>query len=787
MAIVCPAFGQALPQTAHAPQSKGFSMNKAITDGIVLMPLPFAAGLGVWSSGDGTPGSDTYALSGNGVFVAADQDFGGCLEVTKTTSTTRVRYMGETPILPGCYLRITARIKAVAGALPNARISAFAGNNNGNAVSGLPLTGPSTTLTTYGEIVEISAIVGTGDRTGVDLVWQGAAFGYFGVELTGPNGGLVRIDDLVIEDVTSVFQRDLLAMVDVRDYGALGDGTTDDSAAFEAADAAANGRVVLVSKGIYRLAQDVTMSSRVRFEGTITQAAAQRFILQKDYNYASYVDAFGNEELAFKKAYQALLNFSDHESLDLNGRRISLSEPLDMQAADPSRSVFATRRVIRNGQFQPIAGTAWNTATATSQATYATGNPLQLTNVVNVANVPVGALVNGTGVGREIYVTAKNVGQKTVTLSLPLYDAAGTQTYTFHRFKYLLDFSGYDDLAQMVIDDVEFQCNGEASGIMLAPQGLIFHVKDCFITRPKDRGITSTGRGCQGMLIDRCNIVSNEQPLRVQDRTTIAFNANANDIKIRDNRVVMFKHFCVLNGTGNLIAGNHWFHGDNEDNGVRKGGIIITVPNCATIITGNYCDNNFVEWTNEHSATPALGAQFSFGGMTLTGNIFLCTDVAPWFNFIVIKPYGPNHFIHGFSVVSNVFRAINGNMDRVENVDTSLAGLDFSRMRGVTFAHNVFHGVNEPVYNPASLTHTQSTPTNTWVAQPGDYLPFKGWARGVDAITMNGPVTDGANAAVHEMPYVNAEFGTLKNQARFVFRTAVKGQIRYQVRMDNPL
>ena len=51
-------------------------MNKAITDGVVLMPLPFAAGLGVWSSGDGTPGSDTYAISRSGVFVSADQDFG---------------------------------------------------------------------------------------------------------------------------------------------------------------------------------------------------------------------------------------------------------------------------------------------------------------------------------------------------------------------------------------------------------------------------------------------------------------------------------------------------------------------------------------------------------------------------------------------------------------------------------------------------------------------------------------------------------------------------------------
>ena len=77
-------------------------MNKAITDGIVFNPLPFSAGLGLWSSQDGTPGSDTYAISGSGTFVAADQDFGGCLELLKNDTVQQVRYMGETPVLPGC-------------------------------------------------------------------------------------------------------------------------------------------------------------------------------------------------------------------------------------------------------------------------------------------------------------------------------------------------------------------------------------------------------------------------------------------------------------------------------------------------------------------------------------------------------------------------------------------------------------------------------------------------------------------------------------------------------------
>ncbi|MEL6571268.1 MAG: glycosyl hydrolase family 28-related protein [Pseudomonadota bacterium] len=762
-------------------------MNKAITDGVVLMPLPFAAGLGVWSSGDGTPGTDTYATDGSAQFVAADQDFGGCLELVKDAATKRLRYMGETPILPGCYLRVSARVKAEAGPMPTVRISAYPGAAGGGQATGHPEVGPATTLTTIGEVVEISTIVGVGDRTGVDMVWPTAVFGHFGLDVTGANGGAIRIDDLEIEDITVAFLRDMISVVDVRDFGAKGDGTTDDSAAFEAADAAAAGRTVFVSEGQYYLGSSVTIQSRIKFEGTVIQGASDRFILQTDYNYESYLDAFGDEETAFRKAYQALLNFSDHESLDLCGRRISLTGPLDMQAADPSRTVFATRRVIRNGQFEPVPGPAWDTQVVTSPGTYNTGNSRQLTNVDNVANVPVGALVEAAGVGREVYVTDKNVGARTVTLSQPLYDAVGTQSYVFRRFQYMLDFSGYDDLAQMVLTDIDFQCAGEASAIMLAPAGLIFHVKDCFITKPKDRGITSIGTGCQGMLIDRCNFTSNEQGLTVSARTTLCFNANANDVKIRDNRAALFKHFCVLAGSGNLVSGNHWFHGDSTSDGVRLGGMIFTLANSKSVITGNYIDNNFIELTNEHEAEPGFDNQFSFGGLTITGNIFTANDVAPWFNFIVVKPFGAGHFIHGLSVVSNVFRAINGTIDRIESVDTSLATLDFGRMRGITFAANTFHSVDEPCYNPALQEITQVTAADEWQKDNAPLLPFGGRARFVDAVVADGPIRNNSNAQIFDMPFVSDNQGANQTETHFTFSTPVTGKLRYQVRMDNPL
>ena len=41
--------------------------------------------------------------------------------------------------------------------------------------------------------------------------------------------------------------------------------------------------------------------------------------------------------------------------------------------------------------------------------------------------------------------------------------------------------------------------------------------------------------------------------------------------------------------------------------------------------TGNYIDNCFVEWTNEHDAAPDFSSEYSFGGLSLTGNVFTFT------------------------------------------------------------------------------------------------------------------------------------------------------------------
>lgn len=763
-------------------------MNKAVTDGLVLMPTPFAAGLDVWSSGDGTAGSPTYQGAANAAFVPADQDFGGALEVQKLDAVQRLRFMGETPIRPGCYLRIRARIKAISGNLPSVRIAGWAGDGGGAHVTGLVETGPSVALTTFGEVVTVSAIVGTGARGGVDMVWgMQPAFGHFGLDLTGPNGGVVRIDDIEIEDVTAFFHRKLMDWVDVRDYGALGDGVTDDRAAFEAADAAAAGREVLVSAGVYRISDTLTMTAPVRFEGTLSMPDTARLQLTRSFDLPTYADAFGDEVLGLKKALQALFNFTDHAILDLRGRRVQVSGPIDVHAAVGNTESFALRRGLANGQIELEPGAAWDTVTVTSQATYSPARRLQLTGVSNVSNVPVGARVIGNGVGREVYVTARNVGAGILTLSQPLHDAEGTQVFTFERYQYALDFSGFASLSSFEITDIEFLCNGIGSAILLAPEGRTFRVADCVLSKPKDRGITSIGTGCQGMFIDRCQFLSNEQALPAQTRRTIAFNVNANDVKVRDNRAVRFAHFGVVHGSGHLFSGNHFFQGDDEPAGVRLAGVVLTQTNVKTTFTGNYIDNCSIEWTNEHDEAPQMVNEFSFGGLTLTGNIFTVNGVAPWFRWLVIKPFGPDHFIQGLNVSGNVFRTVNGPIDRVDMVDTTFATLDFGRMRNLVVAGNAFNGVDQIIANPVTLRHDQNTAAATWTVDGAAFLPFGGFARTVVAAMPEGPITDAGGAVVTGAPYAMAEQGAGKTLITLHWPAPAQGRVNVTLRADTPV
>ena len=189
-------------------------MNTAKTNNFRLPPPPFQDGLQVWSSGDDTANSDSYHNAANAALAPVDQDFGSCLELLKTTGEQRLRHMGKTPFSPGRHLKITARVKVISGNFPSVQIAGWAGTTGDVNLPWVTQAGPLTELEDYGNVVEVSAIVGSDQRPEVDMVWGTTAlYGHFGLNLKDKNGGLLRIDDLVIEDVTELYFKTFLSML----------------------------------------------------------------------------------------------------------------------------------------------------------------------------------------------------------------------------------------------------------------------------------------------------------------------------------------------------------------------------------------------------------------------------------------------------------------------------------------------------------------------------------------------------------------------------------------------
>ncbi|MGB0497411.1 MAG: glycosyl hydrolase family 28-related protein [Rubricella sp.] len=764
-------------------------MNIAVTDGIQLMPPAFEAGLGDWSRGDGRPGDPVYVNGIDAALVSDDGDFGPCIEIEKTETVQKLRWTGQTPILPGTYLRISARVKVVGGNRPSVRMACFAADGGGNPVASAVTTGPAIYLENFNRVYDVTAILGTGGRAGVDMpLGTATAYAHVGLDITGDNGGFIRVESIRVEDATGVFARKLIDSVDVKDFGAVGDGIADDTAAFAAADqeATESGRRLLISDGLYRIDGNLTLDADARFEGRIAAASIGRLAFTRGYDFARYLDAFEDEQVALEKALAALYNFTDHESLDLGGRRIQLTRPIDVAAIVGNKTTFGNRRAIRNGQLEPVPGPAWDSAIVTATASYSSSQSRTLSGIANAAAIAPGSLVQGQGVGREVYATAVDPVAGTVTLSQPLWGAPASQSYTFTRFRYLLDYSGFESINRQIFENIEFLCGREASAILLAQDGIAWHFDHCWFVRPKDRGITSFAGGCNGLTVETCQFISGETDLDVGQRSTVALNTNSNDMKIRNNRAVQFRHFAVMAGGGHLILGNHWWQGDGVAvNAERSAGLLLTQPNLKTTITGNYCDNAWIEISNEHDATPGSG--LPFGNVTITGNIFTASDIPFWFTYIRLAPHAAGRPIDGIAVIGNAFKTIGGDtILRVDGVDTARGTIDHTQTRDVTFIGNSYESVAIRTEAPLRLRHQQTSEAAAWTVATGGRLPFEGRARWVGAITAEGQIRDGSQT-VHALPWWEGEIGSDGSSVRLHWPSGVSGAVAVEIRTDRPL
>ena len=240
-------------------------------------------------------------------------------------------------------------------------------------------------------------------------------------------------------------------------------------------------------------------------------------------------------------------------------------------------------------------------------------------------------------------------------------------------------------------------------------------------------------------------------------------------------------------GTGNIISGNHFFQGDVLGNGERSAGIVITTINCKTTFIGNYVDNSYIVWTNEHDATPDFTGGFSFGGLTIVGNIFTASGAASWFRWIHVKPFGSGQFLNGFSITDNVFKAISSDdLDRVEIVDTTHADLDHSKARNVTVTGNMYNGVINRMQNPVTVSVSRSGANISWARDVSEFLPFGGQTRTVTAVVPEGIISNASNVGIYDLPYTSVGQGAEGTEFNLTWSTPVKGKINATVRCDDP-
>ncbi|MGB0506231.1 MAG: glycosyl hydrolase family 28-related protein [Pikeienuella sp.] len=759
-------------------------MNKSIAQNIQLMPTPFSEGLEDWSSQNGGPGSASYANSNNAQLLFTDPDFDECLEIVTNKSPQKLRFKGQTPIIPGCYLKVSARVKVVSGVMPSFEVAAWPGDENGNYVSGVTEKGPQVAATEYDKVYEISAIYGSGDRPGVDAVWGlQPVYGHFGLNVVGAaSGASVRIESVKIEDVTSAYHRVMMDWVDVRDFGAKGDGVFNNKTAFLAADAAANGREVIVPEGDYFINDNIVLNSPFRFSGRVLQDTADRFILLDGLRYSRYLDAFKDETLALKKALQALLNASDHDSLDLEGREVHLDEPLDVLAAVVSPSSFSTRRVLRNGRISANPAGDWSVTTVTGTAKY-TASATKLTNVQNINSLKRGMLVQGTGVGREIYIRDVDISAGEVELSKPLFGAAPSQSYTFKRFAYLLDFSDFNNLQHFCIEGVSLNGASAASCLMMPADGFNWRIHNCRFQRPKDRGLTNCGTGCFAMWVDNCDFGSAEGHLPANARSTVAMNFNSNDVRVRHCRGSRFKHFAVF-GAGNVMFhSNHFFQGGGGSTS-RTAGVIFGDGVVNSSVTGNYVDNCWIELTNEYKKN--INSNKTLGAIVIDSNVFLSVGGLSTFAFIRMRPHTTDGKLRNITITDNTFRASGGAIKRVEDALTDKGDTDLLGYSDIKMTGNVFNGVTNRSANPVRIEFQRpaSSPSSIWTVPGDDKLAFDGLARGADSVLPIGPLKNGSGSEQHIQPYIVPLQGSSQQAVRVHWGAALTGKIAVVMRCD---
>lgn len=392
-------------------------------------------------------------------------------------------------------------------------------------------------------------------------------------------------------------------IVNVKDFGAIGDGIANDTAAIQAAltYAAANNKVVLIPGGIFSINAVIQANVRVIFEGVLKcgydsnvagiHLRAQPFKIT-DYfmQYCNGVYASVNAQggsggdlnmgrAALQAAVNDWLRNKTYFTLDLEGRRVVLNNTINIDA-DLVQSIpgdFEQRRFFSNGKL-------------TAHSSMAGLNKAML------------ELISTSGTFRSEYI-------------------------------------GFSNIA--------LEGAGHASGLRCLNQFYGINFNNCYSRNPENFALyfqAPVGQSGADVQISNCHFVGN-----AASRTMLGIVYNGNDMHM-SNTVVAYHEINLSSTGGNQsIVSNCHFYG-TPDNGASRRMPNIKLSDARwTTINGCYIDGGPIQMYNT-SAT--------IGYITVVGCFFV-VDRPAGYNFVEIETTNPACVAQKIQISLNKFYQIN--------------------------------------------------------------------------------------------------------------------------------
>lgn len=377
------------------------------------------------------------------------------------------------------------------------------------------------------------------------------------------------VTDVSIAGGTKLYNR-INDLVDVKDFGAVGNGTADDRAAFVACDAA--GRAYFIPEGTYRIASNLTLSGKVTFspgavlkpDAGVTVTFAQNFAAANSYQIfdLSNAGAFINLPYNITEVWAEWWGASGQPPKVNN--EVPINQAISALAATAIGGSGVSYGTVRLGR-----------------GTFYTSGPINLSNLVTLsgyhsfytllrANVPTWSgtnMVNATlgsaifasrvehmrldasAIGSILYVIYSNAWQE----KCGLYDVymANFQTYGFFYE------SGNGGAAHLYLEKVEAfpnNVNG-AQGIHIEvpySQGwLALRLSEITVGTASSVPVGITGISLKGRILASCSGIFGEQ---INQLFLLDGAASVGGSAISGGLFQAYVFNCVSTWTGNVDA-----------------------------------------------------------------------------------------------------------------------------------------------------------------------------------------------------------------------------------------